>query len=308
MAYCASISEGHRPQRAYRRNDRGGCDDSECITTIRYTIIAPFMILIITFAAFQSTRSLNDLVTLIAVGLLGIFLRRFGWPRPAFLVGFVLATQLETYFYQAVQFHGMTFLLKPAPMVIVALAVLSILLAIYKRPGGSTVRVETEDAGDGGGAAVTMRPQLAFTSLIGAALIYAIYEGSQKSFLGGIFPALAGSAGLLAILFVLVPQAGNALSSNANYDAEARAEDASMWPVIAWLVGLVGGVALLGFVLAITLFFIFFGRKVARLSWPRIILLTGAAIAGMLALANALNLVFPGGLLQTYMSLPWPLR
>jgi putative tricarboxylic transport membrane protein len=37
-------------------------------------------------------------------------MKRFGWPRPAFLIGFVLAPQVgETYLYQAVQFAGWLF-------------------------------------------------------------------------------------------------------------------------------------------------------------------------------------------------------
>jgi len=75
------------------------------LTTIRYTYLAPFMIMVICFAAFQAQRDLGDLITLFVVGLLGILLKRFGWPRPAFLIGFVLADQSETYLYQAVQFY-----------------------------------------------------------------------------------------------------------------------------------------------------------------------------------------------------------
>src|SRR5690606_5889948 len=128
---------------------------------------------------------------------------------PAFLVGFVLATQLETYFYHAVQFHGTAFLLKPMPLAIVGLSVLSIWIAVRKRPGGTTGRIDTEGAGGATAASQSMRPQLLFTSLIAAALAFAVYEGAQRSFLGGIFPMLAGIAGLAAIAFVLLPQARN---------------------------------------------------------------------------------------------------
>ena len=53
------------------------------LTTIRFVLFAPFMILIIVFGAFQSTRSFEDIVALLLVALTGIFLKRFGWPRPA---------------------------------------------------------------------------------------------------------------------------------------------------------------------------------------------------------------------------------
>ncbi len=63
------------------------------LTTIRFTLLAPFLFMVIAFAAFQSRQSLGDLVALFAIGLLGILLRRFDYSRPAFLIGFVLSDQ-----------------------------------------------------------------------------------------------------------------------------------------------------------------------------------------------------------------------
>ncbi len=54
------------------------------ITSIRFALIAPFIFMIIAFAAFQSGQNLMDLVALFAIGLLGILMRRFDWSRPAF--------------------------------------------------------------------------------------------------------------------------------------------------------------------------------------------------------------------------------
>jgi len=42
-------------------------------------------------------QSLGDLAALMAVGVVGIFLRRFEWSRPAFLIGFVLSSQAEAF-------------------------------------------------------------------------------------------------------------------------------------------------------------------------------------------------------------------
>ncbi|MCT4682988.1 MAG: tripartite tricarboxylate transporter permease, partial [Roseicyclus sp.] len=47
------------------------------LTTIRFTLVAPFLFMVIAFAAFQSRQSLGDLAALMAVGMIGIFLRRF---------------------------------------------------------------------------------------------------------------------------------------------------------------------------------------------------------------------------------------
>ena len=67
------------------------------LTKIKFSLLAPFMIMVISFAAFQATKDMMDLWMLLVFGMIGIFMKRFGWSRPAFLIGFVLATQAESY-------------------------------------------------------------------------------------------------------------------------------------------------------------------------------------------------------------------
>jgi len=110
------------------------------LTTIRFTLLAPFLFMMITFAAFQSRQSLGDLVALFAIGLLGIFLRRFDWSRPAFLIGFVLSTQAENYSFQAFQIArskfrigtvtGLEYILSPIVIVLIIITVISIVIGI----------------------------------------------------------------------------------------------------------------------------------------------------------------------------------
>ena len=110
------------------------------LTTIRFTLMAPFLFMMITFAAFQSRQSLGDLVALFAVGLLGIFLRRFDWSRPAFLIGFVLSTQAENYSFQAYQIArskfriatgtGLEYIFSPIVLVLIVITVISIVVGI----------------------------------------------------------------------------------------------------------------------------------------------------------------------------------
>jgi hypothetical protein len=117
------------------------------LTAIRYPLIAPFMMLAISFAAFQATRSLNDLLALLGIGLIGVLLRRFGWSRPAFLIGFVLANGAERHLYQAVQFAGWSFITRPIVLVILAVTLLSLWAGLRARPGGTTT-VHTEGSAE----------------------------------------------------------------------------------------------------------------------------------------------------------------
>ncbi len=76
------------------------------MTTIRFTLIAPYLFTIISFAAFQSRQSALDLAALVGIRVLGILLRRFDFSRPAFLIGFLLSNQSGILVNQAFQSAG----------------------------------------------------------------------------------------------------------------------------------------------------------------------------------------------------------
>jgi TctA family transporter len=278
------------------------------LTTIRFAILAPFLIMVVAFGAFQATRSLYDLVALVAIGALGIFMRRFGWSRPAFLIGFVLAPMSERYLYQAVQFYGWGFVGRP---IVIAIAVLTIASIWFGARGRITAGSALETEGDASKAhAATRWPQFAFSFALLALFAFALAEGWSKSFLGGIFPIMIGGAGALFTAMVLTAQFSGP-DNNANFDLEAapRADrDRGPWFYLGWLVGFVAVVALIGFYAALILFFLAFLLTVARTSVISAVILTAGACVSILILAYFLNLDFPGGVLQGYVELPWPFR
>ena len=114
---------------------------------------------------------------------------------------------------------------------------------------------------------------------------------------------LAGATGLL-----VVQARGPAVAGTANFDADANSTDAGPWPFVGWVLGFLALTGLVGFFIALAVFFLAFLRVVARCGWVQTLLLSGAACGFILVLAYMLNLIFPGGLLQDYDDLPWPLR
>ncbi|MDO5658413.1 MAG: tripartite tricarboxylate transporter permease [Paracoccus sp. (in: a-proteobacteria)] len=281
------------------------------ITMIRYALIAPFMIMVISFAAFQPNRQLLDLVALVGLGIIGILLRRFGWPRPAFLIGFVLATQAERYLYQALQFSGWSFFTRPIVLVILGIIILSIWLSL--RSGKGDNKIATEGAGTVSDSH-PLWPQIAFTLALMGFFLFTIIDTYSLQMLGKVFPIGVSVVGLIAGAFVLYPQVTGNRASGAVFDSEEklRAEDdgpVSPKKYIAWLVAFVVAIALVGYFLALMLFFVAFLRIVAKASWLQTVLLTALGAGVLLALTAALNLVLPAGLLQDhfYGQLPWPL-
>lgn len=278
------------------------------LTTIKYGYLAPFMITIICFAAFQATRSLSDMIALLALGVLGVLMKRFGWPRPAFLIGFVLASNTETYLYQALQFYDWGFLLRPGVMIILALTIISIVMGMRKQPVNP---VEEEERSHS--HSPNRLPQILFAGLILAIFALGIWDATQHSFLGSVFTGAVSVVMFVVTAVLLWQLVVSPPSHGANFDHEfdlAHQDEkptAGLWHYVFWVGGLVAGTALFGFLIAITGFFIAFLRLKAEASWTRTILLTVLAMGGMSFLAWSLVLDFPGGLLQELVDLPWPL-
>lgn len=280
------------------------------LTTIRFALIAPFMVMVITFAAFQPSRSLLDLVTLLVVGVIGILLRRFGWPRPAFLIGFVLATQGERYLYQAVQFSGWSSFTRPIVIIIGLIIVASVWYGARSSRSGGAIRTE----GEGTMAEhSSVWPQVLFSGLLLALFLFTGYEAMSVSFLAKVFPAGVAVIGILATLYVIWSQLKGGRTSRELFDGEDEhrgTDDGPMGPLsyVLWLAGFVGLTALVGYFLALVTFFVLFLHFVAKARPWVTLMLTALAITILLTLASALNLTLPQGLLQDqfYGSLRWP--
>ncbi len=115
------------------------------LTLVPFSRLAPFMVLIITFAAYQASYSWGDLIALLLVGILGWFMKQFGWPRPAALIGFVLAGNLEQYLFISVQRYGFDWLTRPGVLVMAVIIVASLWASIaYQKKLKTAGRTATQ--------------------------------------------------------------------------------------------------------------------------------------------------------------------
>jgi hypothetical protein len=284
------------------------------LTTIRFALLAPFLFMMISFAAFQSRQSLGDLVALFAVGVLGIFLRRFDWSRPAFLIGFVLSSQAENFSANALQIatfrfkrsfeQGMDYIASPIVITILIVTVISVIFGIRQ-----SKQILSEGAVESG----SKRAPLIFLLALLAYMVVAWVNASMIDLMSDkIFPQLVSTVGILALCFLLIRMMRAPEGDAIFADREAGGEDAEaphkLWPTMAWLGALLVLSALLGFILALAVFMLTFFRIRANVSWVRTLVLTAAGIGFMIFLASTLNRDFPPGLLQELVDLPWPLR
>ncbi|WP_424975318.1 tripartite tricarboxylate transporter permease [Dinoroseobacter sp. S124A] len=285
------------------------------LTTIRFTLVAPFLFMLIAFAAFQSGQNLADLVALFVIGLIGIFLRRFDWSRPAFLIGFVLSNPAETFTNQAYQIaasrfrksfeEGIDYIFSPIVIVLLIVTVLSVFFGLRQ---AKMLQAEGDVKSGSKRAPVTFL--LVVTAYLAVAVINASFIPNY-AFTDKVFPLFVGSVALVCCLILVFQMMMKPEADVIFADKEAQGEDADaphgLWSTLAWFAGLLALSALFGFIIALALFLVSFFRVRAQVSWTKAVLLAACGIGFMLVMAGALNRDFPPGLLQSLVDLPWPL-
>ncbi len=286
------------------------------LTTIRFTYLAPFLFMLISFAAFQSGQNFEDLLALFVIGLIGIFLRRFDWSRPAFLIGFVLSEPVEKFSNQAYQIasfkfrrgfdQGMEYIFSPIVIVLVVVTVISVFFGI--RQAKSIMAEGDVQSG-------SKRAPLVFLLAITAYLLVAVLNANaipDFNMTDKIVPLVVGGIALGCCVIMLIQMMMRPEGNVIFADKETAGEDAEapygLWGTLAWLAGLIIGTYFVGFILALVAFFLSFFRIRAGASWGLTVILTLAGLALICVMAGALNRDFPPGLLQDAVDLPWPLK
>ena len=286
------------------------------LTKIRFAFLAPFLFMVIAFAAFQSGQSFNDLIALLMFGLLGICLRRFDWSRPAFLIGFVLSDPIEKFTNQAYQIAhfrfresievGFAYIFTPIVIVLLILTAISIVLGIRQ---AAAINAE------GDVPAGKKRAPLIFLFAIFAFAIFALIDASlisDRLMTDKVIPMFVSTIVLISCTILLIQMI---LKPEGHYvfaDRHAAGEDANapygLIGTLSWFFGLILLTSIYGFIIALMLFLVTFLTVRARLTIQFSVLCSIFGVGFIIFLAYMLNRDFPSGLLQYYFEMPWPFR
>lgn len=280
------------------------------LTTVPYGYIAPFMLMIVSFATLQVSRSLEDLILLTVIGALGILFKYFDWPRPALLIGFVLSDPLETYLYQAVQFYSWSFFTRPAVFFLIVCVIASIamghLLNRKNHAAGTKANYSKKDAESNTATHASIQHryhwctgELLFLLLLSAFALYSLLDAANKSMLGGIFPIVNSIVALLCAVILAIKlirpatQAqflGNTIALNTTYWRHT-------WKNFLWLPAFIVCVWLLGFVIALGMLFIAIIYTKVKTYWWRAPLIAMVALGILITVSHFMVLHLPDGLL-----------
>ncbi|MDP2645404.1 MAG: tripartite tricarboxylate transporter permease [Desulfobacterales bacterium] len=98
------------------------------IVTIAPRYLIPAILSLVFVGAYVYDKNVEDiLITLIFTGF-GMLMKKFGYNRPALLLGFILGGYFEAYFWLSYQTGGMFFFLTPGSLIIIGVIVISYLI------------------------------------------------------------------------------------------------------------------------------------------------------------------------------------
>lgn len=93
------------------------------LTTVPYPIIGAIVIPILLLSAFVDTTSWRGIQIALGVGAMGYAMKRYRWPRPPMILGFILVEIIELNHFNAVAIHGYRgALTRPLTIAILAVA------------------------------------------------------------------------------------------------------------------------------------------------------------------------------------------
>jgi TctA family transporter len=113
------------------------------LAEVRYTFMVPIILTFVLLGAFGVNRDPLDLLVVVAFGFLGYFMKRFGYPRPALILGLVLGDLMEKYLYRSMASYGFSWLTRPGVIVLLIVTAVSLTVTLRGRhkgkSGGQTV-------------------------------------------------------------------------------------------------------------------------------------------------------------------------
>jgi putative tricarboxylic transport membrane protein len=236
------------------------------ISTVRPEILLPIVLSLVFVAAFEGTHDWGDLYTLMIFGVVGWLMKRLGWPRPPMVLGLVIGGIFERYLYISTSLYGIGWLWRPVVLVILAL----VAWALF-RPFAEIVRSIASELRQVGKHKLRLSASAAFTVAIIAFIVTAIMLSSDWPAAAKPVPLTAcymalvfASLNLVNELFGRQQTAGAGVDGGVATGAHAPTDYGMPDSAVRrgaviyflWLGGLMGLVAVVGFIPAIFVFIV----------------------------------------------------
>src|SRR5215472_7085988 len=251
------------------------------VATLRYTLYMPGVLSLIYIGAFEATRNWGDVFSLIFFGMLGWAMKHFKWPRPPFVLGFILGEVIERYMFISIERYGVSWMLKPFVVLMFVMAALSLirpLLQDVRSHGG--LRMMVSQWG---------HPQFSLNNLFPAALLLLFVAMLSQSFdwafAARIIPTIVGIGAILFCSLSLINDVFGLHERNGGTDIAGKSEKIHMdiasktahlpskiiltrgFAFFGWMVAFAACMALIGLIPTVPIFIAAFMRLEGREPW-----------------------------------------
>ncbi len=263
------------------------------IATLRYTLFMPGVLSLVYIGSFEASRNWGDLFSLLFFGVLGWAMKHFKWPRPPFVLGFILGEPIERYMFISIERYGVGWMIKPFVLVMFALAALSLLRPLLQdvRTHGGPVKMLSQWG----------HPLFSTDNLFPAALlilfITMLSQSFDWAFAARIVPTIVGigailfcSLSLINDVFGLHQRGGGAAAAAATGKGPQKihmdiASKTSHLPGLVvlirglaffgWMISFMAVMAVIGLIPTVPIFIVLFMRTEAN-EWMARFMATGS--------------------------------
>jgi putative tricarboxylic transport membrane protein len=288
------------------------------LTQIRGSLLMPFILLLIYLGAYAEKNAFEDLLIVLAFGLLGWLMVVFDYQRPPLLMGLVLGPLAENRLFISMDNFGSGWMSRPGVLVILSVILIGLIYPRLKKKrrraqarnleNASTLQQEpAEPESPTNLWAAARKPHfgILFLGVIIALQAGALWESTDFDFHSGLFPWTLGAVLMLLALFQLGTELLGLKKRGRETDASqlpAELTQAQVYSrtakICAWNIGYCVAVWLFGFSLSIALITFLYLKLDARENWGLSVILTSAAWIFFYGLFDyLLHIPFPPGLL-----------
>ncbi len=231
------------------------------VTRIRGSLIIPFIILLIYLGGFAEKNAAEDMLVVLAFGILGWVMVKLDWQRPPLLLGLVLGPLMENRLFLSTDNYGAAWLWRPGVLILFALTLLGIFYPVMKKRWGKRTgveplapRIERSLETESGTIWAAV-----FTAAIVMVAALALWESRDFGARAGLFPWSFGIP-LLVLAMIqwvleLKGRSGNTPSGedHASPDLPVKEVQRRTATIFAWIFGFLAAIWLLGFSPAVPL-------------------------------------------------------
>ena len=271
------------------------------VSIMPFYVIVPMTLVFTIAAAYGVSFSYEDLATLIVFSFIGVFMRRYGWPRPPVLVAVVLGPQVQTYLWLSIDRYGWEWLSFPGVMIIIGVIIATVFFPMWRDRKKEKVTMDYYMEDDQ--PRMQSTGGLIFTLLFVAILVWGLYMATtwppraayDVYFVCGVGIFLAG----LQLTLDFLRYRRNPGKSTAVVEGSDQTK--RYFEAAAWIAGILVGIVLVGFHLSFLVAPIAYARVYGG-SWRLAVLLGVMALAILFGLFDTvINVIWPKPLLLPFL-------